>query len=689
MRRRPACYDLRRNNEREHSVHQYVPRHLSAEYRPDVDGLRAVAVLSVILCHAGIGLFTGGFVGVDVFFTISGFVVATSILGDIERRSFSFGAFYARRAKRLAPSLFVVLSAAFIYSVLFSFPDDTYHLAKNILAIATMTSNIFLSKQTGYFDATAADQPLLHTWSLSVEEQFYLILPVVLYFVSSRAPRHLVKILIILTIGSFISAVLVANSASRGVYYFSQYRGFEFLFGVLLAKFEYGRKIVKRERFDFVFAIGLIMVLYSSVNGNVKQFPGIGALMPCVGAVLLIFAGRRCRFSHVLLSNKLFVSIGRISYPMYLWHWPLFFALRKFDLTSNAAYVAAIATTIVLAALTYIFVEKPVRRRTIPVRQALLCFLGLPVVASASLAATGRVTDGFLFAYPEKVQDDFKWSGDSLFDMPRGKRCWSQVGVSNEAECFVGVKGAKTKAVLWGDSHAYHLIYFFDELGKSRNISIHDVGFTLCPPIEGMPRKPGDSAYQADHEKCVQHDTRVMNFIMRRPDVNIVFMAAAWQNYQNLSGANVPNGHGFLPNQLENELGSTISKLSMAGKHVVLMDDVPMIPQGLINCAFNNNLYFPVRRRVCEFDVNIAKEQHAPVEAMLTRLKQRFPGIDVMHTYDVPCNETVCTLTFDGRPIYRFDDYHHLSVAGSSLLFPRYMTRHPDELDRILARAGS
>jgi hypothetical protein len=165
-------------------------------------------------------------------------------------------------------------------------------------------------------------------------------------------------------------------------------------------------------------------------------------------------------------------------------------------------------------------------------------------------------------------------------------------------------------------------------------------------------------------------------------------MAAAWQNYQNLSTSPVPtpNGHGFLPQQLETELGRTIERLTDAGKQVVLMDDVPMIPMNLINCDFNNNLYIPVRRQVCQFDAAIARKQHAPILAMLERLKSRYPLVNIMHTYDVPCTETTCTLDFDGRPIYRFDDYHHLSAAGSSLLFPKYMARHPAELSAILGR---
>ncbi|WP_420213575.1 acyltransferase family protein (plasmid) [Burkholderia aenigmatica] len=681
-----ACYDLRRHHSASMQVNQREARHISPYYRPDVDGLRAIAVVSVMLGHAGVAAFNGGFTGVDIFFAISGFVVATSILGDLYEGNFSFREFYARRAKRLAPALFVMMAALFIFSILFSLPTDSYHLAKNILAVATMTSNIFLSKQTGYFDANAADQPLLHTWSLSVEEQFYVFLPLLLYWVHRKWSAWLKSVVFVIAAFSFAIALIASYRGTTGAYYFAQYRAFEFLVGVLLALHEFRREVKKGLLYDWLFALGFLAIVASSHASDMQQFPGIGAVAPCGGAILLIFAGRRSTVLHALFANRVAVFIGRISYPLYLWHWPLYYSLRKLDLASQTGYVIATGITFVLATLTYRCIEQPIRRAVWPVRRTLIGLVGIPLLACGALTATGKVTDGFLFAYPEKVRNDFRWSGDAVFDMPRGKVCWSKVGVTDETTCQLGAVGSRQKAILWGDSHAYHLIYFFDELGKAHNLSIHDVGFTLCPPIENEPAKPADNALLESHLQCVQHNKDVMAFAMERSDVQTVFMAAAWQNYQNNSTSPTPNGHGFLPGQLEAELVNTISRLQEAGKRVVLMDDVPMIPMNLINCDFNNNLYFTVRRQACEFDARLAREQHAPIEAMLNRIKRRFPQIGIMHTYDVPCTEKTCTLDFDGRPIYRFDDYHHLSAAGSMLLYPKYMERHPQELEAILAR---
>lgn len=662
-------------------------QHFSQRYRPDIDGLRAIAVLAVILCHAGFSGFPGGFIGVDVFFTISGFVVGTSVLGDLSRGTFSLADFYARRAKRLAPALYVTLAAIFIFSILFSFPEDSFHLAKNMLAVATMTSNIFLSKQTGYFDAAADDQPLLHTWSLSVEEQFYLCLPIFFALFYRKRKSWLVPSILLATAISFLWAVIASRHGAAQTYYFAHLRAFEFLIGTWLATIDADRQVSQSSAFDVLSLAGVAIVLAGIFGiSKTSQFPGVGALVPCGGALLFIAAGRRSRASNVLMGSRVMVLVGKISYPLYLWHWPVFFALRRLDLGTPRNYTLAIVGSFFASWLTYRYVEQRARESELSSRSAILYFFAVPLLIAGTLAATGKLTNGFLFAYPAKIRSDVHWSGDALFDMPRGKACWSKVEVTAESACHLGATASNNKAILWGDSHAYHLIYFFDQLGKKYNLEVHDVALTLCPPIEREPALPGDPALTNDHLKCVAHDKAVMSYVMSRPDIRTVVMAAAWQNYQNLSAnrGSGPNGHGFTPYQFDDELASTIGKLMSGGKHVILMDDVPTIPMNLINCDFKNDLFIPIHKQACEFDASRARDEHAPVAAMLDKLKSKYPKIDIVHTHDVPCSDTKCMLDFDGLPMYRYDDYHHLSVAGSTLLYPHYLKKHSGELDRIL-----
>ena len=401
--------------------------HHSQSYRADVDGLRALAVIAVVLCHAGFAAFRGGFIGVDVFFTISGFVVTNSIVEDLNRNAFSFKEFYARRGKRLIPALYAMLVATFAFSLLFCVPEDTFRLGKNILAVATMTSNIFLAKQTGYFAPEATDQPLLHTWSLSVEEQFYIVLPLLLVGLYRSARKWTIPTLAALAIASFAFAVLEAHRGSTGAYYFAQYRGFEFLIGSLLAIVEKDRASGKAVIFDAVFVTGIALILAGVLGvSGASQFPGLGAIVPCAGALIVIYAGRRARYAHSLLSNRVAVFIGKISYPIYLWHWPMLFAFRRFGAHSLLALAAAVVVTLGLAAVTYWVIERRAQRVSMSVNKTLLTFIAVPLFAAGIVASIGKLTDGFLFAYPARIQADVQWSGTALFDMPRANNCWSR-----------------------------------------------------------------------------------------------------------------------------------------------------------------------------------------------------------------------------------------------------------------------
>ncbi|MGI4861091.1 MAG: acyltransferase family protein, partial [Janthinobacterium lividum] len=571
--------------------------HRVQTYRADIDGLRAFAVLAVMLGHAGFAGFAGGFIGVDVFFTISGFVVANSILRDLDAGRFSLTAFYARRTRRLGPALYLVLAATFLFSLLFRFPDDTFRLAKNMLAVATFTSNIYLSKQTGYFDTASLDQPLLHTWSLSVEEQFYLGLPLLL--LACRGRSRAVTIGLLAAVAALSLGFALASSSTQGntAYYLAHNRAFEFLIGVLLATWETKRHAGKSAIFDALYAGSAMVLIYGITTfSRASSFPGIGALLPCVSTAVAIYSARRSRFLPRFLINPGLAAFGRISYPAYLWHWPVLFAFRRFGLSDPKHDVLAIILTCLLAALTYLMVERKTQRAPLIAQRALITYLAAPLLCIGTLAGIGKLTDGFLFAYPAAIQQNIRWSGTALFDMPRADVCWSKVSVSDEVACTVGDRHASSRAILWGDSHAYHLIHFFDRLGIDHGIAIHDVGFTLCPPIEKMSDKPGDPAFTQSHAACVRHNREVMQHILARDDIKTVFLSAAWQNYQNLASAQdaKPNLHGFLPDQFERELDATIGQLLAAGKHVLMLDDVPMIPDQLVNCAFHNGLFFPV-----------------------------------------------------------------------------------------------
>ncbi|WP_338910715.1 acyltransferase family protein [Mycetohabitans rhizoxinica] len=658
-------------------------------YRPDIDGLRAVAVFIVMLCHAKFGGFDGGYVGVDVFFVISGYVVASSIMRSAATGNFRFIEFYLRRARRLMPALFLMLATVLAFTLLLRVPSDAYDVAKAAGYITLMAVNIHFSKEWNYFSARPEDQPLLHTWSLSVEEQFYLIFPLVLIFLLRRGKWCSLLVLSALAIMSLCMSEVNAKNANVGAYYLFHNRVFELLIGVLIAFG--GSKLTKGARsiyFDVLLLLGFACIGWRTFTfSGDTRFPGINALWPCLGAACIIVAGARARFTVGLLKNPLFVFIGKISYSLYLWHWPVLFVFWTLGKTEKNQMLLAISVTFLVSSVAYLLVERPLRVMLMSKKRAVITFMVGPLLFAGSVVAIGKNTDGFLFAYPKAVKDEYELAGTGVFDLPFADRCWNQVEVTAAKDCSVGNVDYGKKAVLWGDSHSYQMVDFFDRLGKDYGLSVHTLSYTMCPPIARVPEEAGDPKLAAVHRRCVLHDKAVMDYVLTDPEIKIVFMAAIWQLYANDDQSEQPKPqiHGFMPGEIDAELESTISKLRHAGKKVVLLDDVPSIPFELINCNFYNKLRFPMSNRDCKFSVDVAKQEHEAAKQILARLKERFPDISIIHTYDVPCDEKFCYMGIDGVPLYRYGDNGHLGLGGSRVYYDAYKKKHPNELGEILA----
>lgn len=665
-------------------------------YRPDIDGLRAIAVLVVVLCHARFTGFSGGFVGVDVFFVISGFVVASSIARELDAGTFSFGRFYIRRARRLAPALFLMLASVLAFSILFRAPSDAYEVAKAIGYNALLASNIYLSKGWSYFAPQAEDQPLLHTWSLSVEEQFYLVFPLVLRFLLGRDRATARAAFALLLVASVVVSEIHVRHASAGSYYLFQNRAFELLIGVLLALAPVGTRNGARDGarkwvLDAAFLGGIALLSWCvwSFDGK-TPFPGWHALLPCAAAAVIIASGEHAWLARGLLANKVARGIGKLSYSIYLWHWPIFFALHTFGLTKPVHYAVGIVVSFCLSGLSYVLVEKPLRFAPMSKRHSVMRFMVAPILFAGTVVAVGKTTDGFIFAYPSAIKTDYAQAGHGVFDLPHAKKCFAQTGATSASDCSVGAVQSDHKAALWGDSHSYQLIDFFDRLGKKYDLSIHDFGFPMCPPIDTMPALPGDKSLMVPHLGCAAHDKAVMAYLLAHPEVKTVFMDAVWQIYSNGDprADAVPQGHGFMPREIDEDLANTITKLEQAGKRVIVLDDVPSVPVELTSCEFYRDGWIQARKENCEYPASIAQADHQPALQILSRLTARFPNIPIVHTYDVLCSPTVCKMDLNGAPLYRYGDNGHLGIAGSELYFDEYERKHPGELEAIFATRG-
>lgn len=659
-----------------------------SHYRPEVDGLRALAVLAVILCHAQIAGFTGGYIGVDVFFVISGFVVTGAIAREQHAGAFSLATFYARRLRRLAPALYCMLGATVAFALAFLFPEDAYDVLKNSLFVGIFYSNIFLGKQTGYFDPTADKQALLHTWSLSVEEQFYLAFPLLLVALRRASGPARLGVLACLFAASLAYSQHAVGLADSRAYYMLHTRAFEFLIGVLLA---FGsRQYLARVSptiADALLLCGLAVIVWCVTGFEANTpMPGIYALIPCLGAALVIAFGERASRVGKLLTNRAVVYAGKLSYTLYLWHWPVLFALRRFHLTSDAWTLVGILFCAGLAMATHHWIEEPIRRRNWTNRKTALVLFVAPVCALGCLLPIAKATDNFAAFYPKDLRASYEQTGHSVFQGKRADACWNKVELTDPSTCWLGQAAASPTAIYWGDSHAYHLVPFIDQLGKEFGLSIHDVTLSMCPPIGRGPARAGNPAFQAHREECLRHNEAVFSYVLAHPEINHVIMAAVWQGYVGVQGATEPNTHGFLPG--DTYFHDTVAKLLAAGKRVVLLDDVPIVPAELEN-FISNRLYGVGADSDCTYAESRAREDHKVAEKLLADLKQQFPSISIVHTYDVPCDGGRCQLQLFGVALYRHNDTGHLGQGGSEIYYRAYRAKHSGELEDIFGERGT
>lgn len=654
-------------------------------YRPDIDGLRAIAVLVVILCHAGLTGFGGGFIGVDVFFVISGYVVANAIWREQSARTFSLVGFYARRMRRLAPAAYSMVFATIAFAICFSFPEDAYEVLKNGAFVALFYSNIYLAKQTGYFAPTADKQALLHTWSLSVEEQFYLVFPLLLLALRNTKPYVRFGALAAIFAASLAYSEFAAAHALPRAYFSIQTRAFEFLAGTLVACVRTARTPTGGTLANELLAlIGVVIIAVCTVRfSGATIMPGLAALVPCLGAALLLWAGDRSRVAAAVLASAPFAYVGRLSYALYLWHWPVLFALRRFQLTSNAWLGVGFAATAAISIATHHLIEQRVRRAVwSPQRTFLLLFL-IPAAAIGGAIGIAKQTDNFARFYPGDLRRAYEQTGHSVFEGPRADVCWNKVEVTRAKDCTVGAPGG-VRGVFWGDSHAYQLIEFVNQVGAKQGLALHDVTLSMCPPMSTGPSHAGSLAFQGHREKCLQHNRLVTDYILSDPEIQVVVMAAVWPNYVHEGRADgaTPTLHGFMPG--DRYLEETVHVLQAAGKRVVLIDDVPTIPPDLENCV-SNRLYGLGAKTDCSYPAASAQAAHGPTERMFAKVLKEFPGTRVIHTYDALCDGNRCETEYDGVALYRHNDVGHLGLGGSKILFTAYTRKHPAELASIFS----
>ena len=567
-----------------------------ATYRPDIDGLRAVAVLPVLLFHAGIAPFGGGFVGVDVFFVISGYLITLLILRETADGRFSYWGFLERRARRLVPAAVVVVAASLAAGWFLLIPDHFTDLGRSVTYFNLLAANHFFLGQAGYF-ADAQPAPLLHTWSLSVEEQFYLVysLALLLLVRLGRGPLA-AGIGLALLVSFAISVWLVRTGRQDAAFYLTVSRFWELLAGALLALGllpRPGARMALALGFGGLALIALAVVSY----GKTTAFPGLGALPPVIGAAMVIHAGAASRGDVVyrLLSAPAMVWIGRRSYGLYLWHWPLL-VYAGLLAPSRPGWVtwSVLALSVALAAFSYRFVETPFRRGlAIPRRSRLFA----ATVAAASLSViAGIVIDG-ADGVPERLPKDVRavfafvdqLSGDHV------ERCLYRRLDKQTEPCLLGsaVDEGRVDFVVWGDSHAYAARSAYDSLARDMQLTGLLVTYAACPPLIDI----GRSADAGD--PCAAQNAAAATRIAAS-GARLVLLQANWQAYtvaamlfptpgfRSPATANLPSvvsPAGDSQRLFRDAVAATVERLATGGAEVALVDPTPVYAVDIPNAA--------------------------------------------------------------------------------------------------------
>jgi len=617
------------------------------KYRADVDGLRALAILPVMLFHADLGC-SGGFVGVDVFFVISGFLITSLILSEIDDDSFSLAAFWERRIRRILPAVFLVVVGTLIAGWVLFLPKDLELLARSVVAQSMLMSNLFFWRHSGYFDVSSDTMPLLHTWSLAVEEQFYLLFPLALVLMARDTRCRVAGIILALCIGSFELCMLGSGFCPSANFYLLPTRAWELMLGALLASVRNARLTIAWCN-EAASLAGAGLILYSvSCYTRETVFPGLATLLPAFGAGLIIFSGgARLTLVGRVLALKPVVFIGLISYPLYLWHWPLLVFTKYVSIEPPGWRVRVVLLLIsaVLATLSWKLVEIPFRKRRLcPRRSQLFASAGVAVLLLLILGCGVYLKHGV----PSRLPAQALAYQSPTFDTPFFKRNFFTSG--KFAELGAQRANQPVEFMLWGDSHAMAVAPILDELGRRFSVrgvqATHPATAPLLGQFHVVHRTAGINA--------PNFGQTIVDFVAKE-HVRAVVIAASWSYYRpaDVVGA---------------RLAATVQALLKSGAHVYVLKDVPDTGFDVPRFATLTALRHGSLANLSVSPVKYAADNH-DYEPVFNHLSQM--GATVLDTSKYLLNaEGRYDVMRDGKLLY--SDNAHLTAEGAKQLAPMF-----------------
>lgn len=622
-------------------------------YRPDIDGMRAIAVAMVLAVHAFPARLPNGFVGVDIFFVISGYLITSILLKELMEHEFSIRDFYVRRVNRIFPSLLLVLIFCLMVGQYMMYPAEYERMGKSAWASAMFSANINFYLETGYWDVSSKIKPLLHLWSLGVEEQFYVVWPLILWWACGRK-FSVISISLLMIFGSMIVNMILTFANQPAAFYLPFGRFWELASGGLLACIQWSKQTESskdstsglQNGISHVLSAGGMALLAATqmVPVSVDTFPGFYAVIVVGAATLLVLAGPNAWINRLILSHPIMVYIGKISYPLYLWHWPLlvFARLLGDGQWSSAHRNIAVVGAVLMAMLTYHFVERPLAIKV--VRRNILALSLASLMICAGLLA-GLVNFGKLpFAATATP-----YANAPLLDYEKP---------------MIHSQG---KVVLLGDSNAGHFSYGLSLLYGERLTTIATPGW---PYLDGVKYRQGYVPHR-DHLGSPALTQEALQRIETDPEVKLVILSNTYLMYlpdDNLRSQSDAPTTETVAQAYEAGMRRTLERLLGSQKKVVLVKSIPTYPMlsAITACTADVRPVFRRQPVDCQRPRQTVKAERAEYEALIERVVQGLAGVSVFDTLGELCDAQFCYVNRNGIQMYI--DSGHFTTAGSQLM---------------------
>lgn len=640
----------------------------TSKYRPEIDGLRAMAVMSVIFFHTGLTVMPGGYVGVDVFFVISGFLITNIIHTELIEERFSLVTFYERRIRRIFPAFFVVVFASSLAAWFMLTPGELKDYSQSVLASTVFLSNLYFFLKTDYFATNSEELPLLHTWSLSLEEQFYAFFPVLLILLFLVQRKLISAVITILLFMSLAFSIMIDGSQSSFNFYMLPTRGWELLVGSLLAiNFPFLREFIRHrpilsrslELLGGLAIVGSIILLDSE-----SIFPGLTAIPVVFGTALLILTMQPKSTLGKVLSSPLPVGLGLVSYSAYLIHQPLFVYARLTEWSDEPILmILLVPTSLVFAYLSWKYVERPFRSKEWISSKAIFTYGFIAIVFFGLAGAAGHLNGGF----PQRFNPNQVAVSESALVSPHRSTCHTDGldYLKPESSCVYG--GNDITWAVFGDSHAVELAAVLGDFLEASQQGVRHLSFSGCPPA---------LLFASDNVGCSEWVTESLNYLISDSDITSVMLVYRYGFH--LYGDHLyvyPDFPDSVPTFMRSKfwesLTEIVTKLKESGKDVYLLEPIPELPAHIDKIIFTDDVTSSVvsRRGTTK---HYYQERNSSTLRQLKRIAEDTGSVLLSASHPL-CDDTICFAIRTGQALY-FDD-NHISLPGARLVISAHQLK--------------